>query len=77
MTIRGLTGVPIHRGSWFGLPDIGFTEWIAKKIKAPFTPEGGSDILHFQRAEEPAFRLIPGPYTKPIGTTYLQNYSAF
>lgn len=28
MAITGLTGVPIHKGSWLGLPDLGITERI-------------------------------------------------
>jgi hypothetical protein len=38
----GLTGSPIHTGSW-GLPDIGFTEWL-QGTAAPMNYQGGSTL---------------------------------
>lgn len=34
-----------HAGSWFGLPDFGFTEALGGLIGAPRTSQGGSNIL--------------------------------
>lgn len=51
MALLGLTGTSIHKGSLFGLPDIGLTEkigqWIAKSASgyAPLTSQLGSNIF--------------------------------
>lgn len=42
MSITGLTGAPIHKGSWLGLPDIGLTEILqGTKSTTPAQAQGG------------------------------------
>ncbi len=38
--MQGLTGAPVHPGSWFGLPDFGITEWLqgTKSTSPPSNP---------------------------------------
>ena len=44
MQPTGLTGQPIHPGSWFGLPDFGVTEAIGSLFGSPTTAQGGSAL---------------------------------
>ena len=36
----GLTGAPVHAGSWFGLPDFGVTEWLQGQKTTTPSPTG-------------------------------------
>lgn len=42
----GVTGDPVHSGSWFGLPDFGVTEWLSNTTgNSNRTAQGGSDLI--------------------------------
>lgn len=36
--VTGLTNDPVHPGSWFGLPDVGFTEWLQGQKPTVISP---------------------------------------
>jgi len=72
MAIKGLTGAPIHRGSLFGLPDIGASEKIAKLLgNNNLTDQGGSTL----GIGSGAARTINSIYEKSIPPIYQNKTS--
>lgn len=62
---KGLTGAPIHRGSWGGLPDLGITEWLQGTKSTTPTPPPPSPTRNF--TPDPN-RFILDASGNPIGS---------
>jgi len=66
----GLTGAPVHAGSWGGLPDFGVTEAIGGLFGRPLTSQGGSNLIGGQiqgAATGPGYNTT-GPASSPNPT---------
>lgn len=64
--MNGLTGQPVHAGSWFGLPDFGVTEAIGGLLGAPRTSQGGSNLSALLPGGQQSVPAQPRPNTQGV-----------